>query len=419
MPSPFSLPLHALRLAAKCALPLIMWYSVGELVRWGLLYLGTEISHGDFRQARLVATVTIMTLIVMVSMTITAGMFYSLRGALWEMNARERDGEEREPFRSALNRVAPGFAVIYLSWSLFTADIRDFLNMDQLHNLDDNFYNVILNNVATGANEETTLALGLADLDWRVSLAAMTITFGLRVLFGKMVEKGSGKYSGVAAAFAEFAFMFCGLNAVLTLAKLRGEWAQERVVVSGTTEALEHAKANVPGWEAFWGFVGDTWPYVLEALVLPLTWLAIAVLVFGGAVDDTRRALRGTRLEQGIGRLEESHEVTKRSTDRVIGGFQERWIPVVNAFKVTVKGGLPLFGLMCLLYVGLRVGLDYGDRGVRTLIGADVPFIWLVISYPLTFIKGLLFTALSYCVLAAAFDIAATRARLRGEDIAA
>lgn len=416
MPSPYSLPLHALRLAGKCALPLILWFSVGELARWALLYVGTEISHGDFRQARLVATVTLMTLIVMASMTIATGMFYSLRGALWEMNARERDGEERETFRSVLNRVAPGFAVIYLSWSLFEEDMRDFLRMDQLHNIDDNFYSVLFSGKE---GEEPTLGLGLTDLDWRVSLAAMFFTFGLRVLFARMVESGSGKYSGVAAAFAEFAFMFCGLNAVLTLAKLRGDWASERVVVAGANDTWEHAKENIPGWEAFWSALGDAWPYIVDALILPLTWLAIAVLVFGGAVDDTRRALRGTRLARGVDRLEEAHQVTQRSTDRVIGGFQERWIPVVNAFKVTVKGGLPLFGLMCLLYVGLHLGADVADRLVRTMIGAEVPYIWLVVSYPVSFVKSLLLTSLTYCLLAAAFDIAATRARLRGEDITA
>ncbi|MFC7717347.1 hypothetical protein [Nonomuraea recticatena] len=88
MPSPFSLPLHALRLAGKCALPLIMWFSVGEAARFGLLYLGTEISHGDYRQARLVATIAVMTLVVMLAMAITTGMLHSLRGALWETAAR-------------------------------------------------------------------------------------------------------------------------------------------------------------------------------------------------------------------------------------------------------------------------------------------------------------------------------------------
>ncbi|WP_425568145.1 hypothetical protein, partial [Nonomuraea rubra] len=73
----------------------------------------------------------------------------------------------------------------------------------------------------------------------------------------------------------------------------------------------------------------------------------------------------------------------------------------------------------CLLYVGIHIGVEYLDRGVRTLIGSDVAFMWLVVSKPVVFIGNLLTTCLSYCVLAAAFDIAATRARLRGEDITA
>jgi len=94
-------------------------------------------------------------------------------------------------------------------------------------------------------------------------------------------------------------------------------------------------------------------------------------------------------------------------------------VPVVNAFRITVKGGATLFGLVCLLYTGLHVGADYASRAIYTLIGSDVPFMWLFVSHPVAFVLDLLVTALSFSVLAAAFDIAATRARLRGEDITA
>ncbi len=419
MPSPYSLPLHALRLAGKCALPLILWFSAGELLRWGLLYLATEISHGDFRQARLVATVVLLTLIVMLSMVITSGLFYSLRGAMWEMRSRRANGVEDEKFWSVLNRVAPTFAVIYLSWSFHVDDVVAFEQMDRLHNIDDNFYIPILNNVATGSDEEVTMARGLMDLDWRVSLVASIVAFVLRVWFGRMVERGGNRYAGVATAFAEFAFMFCGLNAVLTLAKLRGGWTEHRAVVAGAKDYLEQAKSSIPVWDAFTDFLGEVWPHVLDALVTPFAWLALAILTFGGSVDDVRRVIRGSRLETGLDRLEGSHELTRKSFDRFAGGFQDRWVPVLNALKVTSRGGLALFGMVCLLYVGLRVGGDYADRGVATLIGADVPYLWLVISYPVSFVKDLLLTCLTFCVLAAAFDIAATRARLRGENITA
>jgi hypothetical protein len=413
------LPLHALRLAGKAALPLILWFSAGELARWAILYAASEISHGDFWQARLVVTIALVSVVILISMTVITGMFLSLRKVLWETTARQADGQEDERLWVSLNRVAPAFALIYLAWELYYEDASDFLFMDQFHNLDDALYKPVFDNIANGTDEKVTYGLGLVGLNWQVSLAAMAVTFGLRMLFGHLVEKSKGRFSGVAAAFSEFAFVFCGLNAVFTLTKAREDWASHRTVVGSMTEAWQHAKDNVPGWEAFWNWVHEAWPHVVDALAVPLTWLAVAVLIFGGTVDDTRRAVRGTRLERGVDRLESSHDLTQRATDRLIGGFMERWVPVANAFRIAVKGGMALFGMMCLLYVGLHVGADYVKRVVETLIGSDVPYMWLVVSRPVDFVMDLLVTVLTYAVLAATFDIAATRARSQGEDITA
>ncbi|GAA2689839.1 hypothetical protein GCM10010412_079120 [Nonomuraea recticatena] len=415
MPSPFSLPLHALRLAGKCALPLIMWFSVGEAARFGLLYLGTEISHGDYRQARLVATIAVMTLVVMLAMAITTGMLHSLRGALWETAAR---GGESERYWVALDRIAPAFAAIYLTWNFVRRDAQDFISLDWLHNLDQNFYNPILTGVAEGKEAETTAGAGLSDLDWRVSLASMAVAMGLRWFFNRMVERGEGKVAGVAAALSEFALFFFGLNATMTLASLRADWVGHRQVVAESGELWKQAKENVPGWESFWTALGEIRPYLVDALIVPLTWLTIAILVFGAFSEEARTAVRGVRrLEEGVDRLEQSHTITQNSFNRVTGSFMERWVPLVNTFRLVIKGGAALFGMMCLFYVALRLGADYADRGVRTLIGSETPYWWLVISEPIEFVKNLLVTTLTMCLLAATFDIAATRARRSGQAI--
>ncbi len=392
-----------------------MWFSVGEAARFGLLYLGTEISHGDYRQARLVATVAVMTLVVMLAMVTTAGMLYSLRGALWETAAR---GGEPERFWAALDRIAPAFAAIYLTWNFVRRDAMDFVNLDWLHNQDENFLQPIFTAVAEGKEAVVTAGRGLSDLDWRVSLGAMVVAIGLKWFFNRMVERGEGKAAGVASALSEFALFFFGLNATLTLASLRADWVGHRRVVAGSGELWKQAKDNVPGWESFWRIVSEIWPLVVDALFVPLTWLTIAILVFGAFSEDTRTAVRGVRrLEEGVDRLEQSHDVTQRSFNRVTGSFIERWVPLVNTFRLTIKGGAPLFGLMCVLYVGLRLGADYADRGVHTLIDPETPYVWLVIGQPIAFVKNLLVTTLTMCLLAATFDIAATRARLSGQAI--
>ncbi|MEV4367665.1 hypothetical protein AB0J71_11390 [Nonomuraea sp. NPDC049637] len=410
MPSPYSLPLHALRLAGKCALPLILWYAAGQVVRFVLLYAATELAYGDLRQLRLVGTVTFLTLIVLAAMTVTTGMLYTLRGALWEMRARREEGVEDERFFRVLDRVAPAFAVLYLSWGWHVEDARALQRMDLNHH----FYDM---QSAAWFGEETPVGKGLTDLDWRVSLGAMVVLFGLKWLFAKLVEQGKGKLYGFGAAFSEFAFVFYGLNATVAIAGLRSEWVEHRSVVAGTNDLLEQAEKSVPLWKTVTDAVSDFWPFFIGGVAVPLAWLTVAMLVFGAYSDETRSLVKGTRLERGVDRLEDSHDLTKRTFDQLTGGFRDRWLPLANSLRMIAKGGAPLFGMMCLSYVALTVGAEYAERAVVTLVGAQADWVWAYKQGPLAFVSGLVVTVLTMALLAATYDLAATRARLRGEPL--
>lgn len=409
-PSPFSLPLHALRLAGKCALPLILWFAAGELVRFALLYGASEVAYGDLRQVRLVATFTLLTLVVLAAMTVTTGMLYTLRGALWETRARAAEGVTDERFFRTLDRAAPAFAVLYLAWGFHQEDARDLQQMDIFHH----FYDM------TGAawfGEETDVGRSMVDLDWRVSLGAMAVAFALKLLFARIVEQGRTGFYGFAAAFSEFAFVFYGLNATFALADARSEWMEHRRAVAGAEETLTRAKETVPLWKDVSEAVGTFWPLVLDAVAVPLVWLTVAMLVFGAFSDQARTLVKGTRLEKGVDRLEGTHDLTQKSFDQVTSGFRDRWLPLANSLRMIVKGGAPLFGMMCLCYTAITVGAQYADRAVRTLIGSQVEWSWAYLRPPVGFALGLLVTVLTMALLAATFDIAATRARLRGERI--
>ncbi|MEV1167936.1 hypothetical protein [Nonomuraea sp. NPDC049784] len=410
MPSPYSLPLHTLRLAGKCALPLIFWFAAGQLARFALLYGATELAYGDFRQLRLVVVMTLLTFIILTAMTVTTGMLYSLRGALWEMRARVDEGVQQERFFRVLDRVAPAFAVLYLSWGFQTEDARDVYQMDLFHHfdkmMDQSFF-----------GEDATVGRGLIDLDWRVSLGAMVVMFGLKWLFAKLVEQGKGKFYGFLAAFSEFAFVFYGLNATFFIAKARSDWLQHRNVVAGTEEVWAEAQKSVPLWETVTGIFGDVWPFVLDGVAVPLAWLTVAMLVFGSYSDETRALLKGTRLEKGVDRLEDSHDLTQKSFDQLTGGFRDRWLPLANSLRMIFRSGLPLFGMMCLCYVALNVAGQYAERGLRTLIGAREEWVWYFQGPPLGFVHEMIVTVLTMALLAATYDIAATRARLNGESL--
>ncbi|MGW0807614.1 hypothetical protein [Nonomuraea sp. NPDC002799] len=407
MPSPYSLPLHALRLAGKCALPLILWFAAGELVRFVLLYGATEVAYGDFRQLRLVATMTLLTFIVMAALTVAAGMLHSLRGALWEMRAKAEEGVADERFFRTLDRVAPAFAVLYLAWGFQSEDARAVYQMDLFHH----FYD---GTEASWFGEENNVGRGLVDLDWRVSLGAMVVMFGLKTLFAKLVEKKQGRLYGFAAAFSEFAFVFYGLNATVAVADLRSEWVQHRSVIAGTEQVWTDVRENVPVWEAVTDAFGEVWPLFIEAVAIPLAWLAVAMLVFGAFSDEARTLVKGTRLEKGVDRLEGSHDLTQRSFNQLTGGFKDRWLPLANSLRMVFRAGVPLFGMMCLCYVSIIAVAEYAERGLLTLIGSREEWIWTVQGPAVSFVHDMVVTVLTMALLAATYDIAATRARRDG-----
>ncbi|MEO3875629.1 hypothetical protein ABGB18_43185 [Nonomuraea sp. B12E4] len=410
MPSPYSLPLHTLRLAGKCALPLALWFSAGELVRFVLMYGATEIAYGDFRQLRLVGTMALLTFVVMAAMTVTTGMLHSLRGALWEMRARAGEGVVGESFFRTLDRVAPAFAVLYLAWGFQVEDARDIYQLDLFHH----FYDMT---EAAFFGEESHVGRGLTDLDWRVSLGAMVVTFVLKMLFAKLVAKGKGKFYGFLAAFSEFAFVFYGLNATVAVADLRSEWVEQRNVVANTEHFWTEAQKSLPLWDSVAGAFGDVWPLFIDAVATPLTWLTVAMLVFGAYSDQTRTLVKGTRLERGVDRLESSHDLTQRSFDQVTGGFRDRWLPLANSLRMVFRSGAPLFGMMCLCDVSISVGSEYAERALVKLIGVGEEWVWIFQGPPVSFIRGMISMALSMALLAATYDIAATRARLSGEPL--
>ncbi|GLW96435.1 hypothetical protein Misp02_05220 [Microtetraspora sp. NBRC 16547] len=405
MLSPYSLPVHMLRIAGSCALPLIMWFSLGRVVRWGLLLLAATISHGSWYQARLIATVFLFTLVVMTSLATTVGMLHVIRGALMETQARRAAGEGREGIFGALNRTALLFAGIYMTWGFVLQDVRDFMDIDLFRQPD-----VIFTDAFSG--QDSKVMEGLTNLDLTISLVGMVLAYVLKTVFGRKHEASEGRFSGIVATFGELAFVFYGINVVATAVDTRSGWVGSRTALVALKEWVTDAEANVPGFAAFWGFMGDAWPYVVEALILPLAWLTVGVLVYGAYVDDTETTIRGTRLETVAARMEQTHTLTRRVAARLTAGWTERWIPLINAFRLTVRGGAPLFGLFALCYVGLQVGSDYLGRAGRYLLAGDRPYFWFVTDVPVEFVTDLVTTTLTMCLIAATFDLAATRSRL-------
>jgi hypothetical protein len=145
---------------------------------------------------------------------------------------------------------------------------------------------------------------------------------------------------------------------------------------------------------------------------VPLAWLTVGILVYGAYAEDTQTTIRGTRLETTAAHLQRTHSLTRQALTKLTAGWTGRWIPLINSLRLTAGGGAPLFGVFALCYVGLQIGGDYLARAGRYLTASDQPYLWFVTDVPVDFVTNLLVTTLTMCLLAATFDLAATRTRL-------
>ncbi|WP_147944881.1 hypothetical protein [Microbispora sp. CSR-4] len=403
--SPYALPLNALRILARCALPLILWFSAGRLVRWALLLLAATISHGSWYQARLVLTMFLFTLVVMTSLATTVGMLYVVREALMETQARRAGGEAKESLLNALNRTALVFAGIYTTWGFVADDAREFADIDMMRQPD----RYVLD---AGSGNDSGVAAGLLNLDPKVSLATMIVAYVVKWYFGRRHEAGEGRFSGILATFGELAFAFYGLNAIAAAVGARSDWIGQRSAVAAWHDFAANAEESVPGWKPAAEWLGGVWPHVVDALAIPLTWLTIGILVYGAYAEDTRTTIRGTRLEQAAVHLERTHNWTRLALAKLSAGWTARWIPLLNSLRLTVSGGAPLFGLFALCYVGLDIGGDYLLRAGRYLTASEQPYLWFATGEPVVYVVDLIVPLTTMCLIAATFDLAATRRRL-------
>ncbi|RJL30876.1 hypothetical protein D5H75_21485 [Bailinhaonella thermotolerans] len=416
MPSVWSLPLHTLRLLGRSILPLLIWFTAGQLARHGLLVAATELSHGSMRQLRLVFVILLFCLMVMLSLIVTAGMLYSLRGGMWEIRARREDGESDEPFIGGLGRAIIVFVGLYLTWGLAKQDVIDFYQMDVARQSAEKGY--------LGAWLDRTTAQGITGLDWELSLYLMGGAFVIRYLSQQWHERRESGPAAALTALFELIFTYIGMNAMITLVGGRSEWVGSRAVTVWLGEVTEELRKAIPGWEAFWNLVGEVRPYVFDSVVMSLVWLTVAILIYGAYAEDAREVIAGTRLETVATRgqalmAERTHTWTRKALARFVGRWG-KWTPLANTLRLTVRAGAPLFGLFALCYVCIQV---LGERIFRAgihIIGDDHPFMfWNVALIPFDFLGELVRTTLTIALLAATFDLAATRERARNAAVSA
>ncbi|MFG2084946.1 MULTISPECIES: hypothetical protein [unclassified Spirillospora] len=393
--SPLVLPWATLKLAGRFVLPLALWFTIGELLRYGVMYGGYRL--GSMKgTAATVAPIATVGLLVVITLAVTVLMVHSVREGLDVVHARESDGEltpwavgNEESVIGAMGRAALPFVIFYLAWGKQSEDAREFAEMAASRGF------------AEGGIQGQLDALELLlSLEKHVGLA-IGLTAGLfvmKVAAEWRLEERLPRAVGALVAFLEVQFALFGIFTVDHLRSEAAEWATGR-----------------QAWEWLTGATGPAlalWPPFKDAVLGALILLVIAGVILGLDAGDERVVLGRSRAAQRLARAG-GIERTNSPREILTRGFREMWLPAWFGLRLVRRSGMMPFATFCLLFAALDVGQEASRRFVYELIGPHEVTWWIQVLPFVGYGTSLVFEILRVCLLAAAFNLVMARVSAR------
>ncbi|GLY74759.1 hypothetical protein [Actinoallomurus iriomotensis] len=388
--SPVTLPWNTLRLAGRFAVPLALWFTIGQVLRY-LLFLGGY--HFGLHHAPV--PIFVISLIVMVSLGVTVAMLHSVKDGLPAVRKRELDesltswtAAEEETILDAVTRALLPFMIFYLAWNWFTDDAQAF---EQSAAGRGNAQGGL-----SGQIQAMKLTIAIEDHIW-VAIALTAAFLVLKFIAERFVEPRWPRVGGITVALFEVNWTLFGL---FTINKARGDltdWITNRV--------FWHWLGEITG-PAF-GWFDVLWPSFKEAVLGGLVWLVIAGVILGVDADEETqlgrgRVGRGLASASGMDRPHTPWEVITRE-------WRDKWLPTVYGFRMVFRSGLLPFMVFCVLFTGLDDGALLLKRGVYHLLGPHPIVFWMPALQVISFFAELLHQILRVCLMAAAFDMVVAR----------
>jgi hypothetical protein len=401
---------QTLRLAAARWPVLLAWYLAGWLGR----YLVIEIA-ATFGATNALVGLLIMPLATLARLASFIGMFLVLRASMPAFSDLKRSGLDdvdrtAQPAGRAaqvydifLVSILP-FFTFYAAWQFLGADTIAYM-VSALEKAD--FFD---------PNRDSSNAIAELQLNW-ASGTAIVLAFAGRYLIKRYRSK-LPKWTPIVAVYLEAVWVYLSLLLVVNYFDAVNAWVSSRVAVEWVASLRADITAVFAPVGVIWGGVewaiGETGGLVL----LPLSWLALAGIVYGRALAATPVALRPTGRYIDTARTRYAAlptAVTRRFTD-IGSDFVGRWRPLGNALVLIWRAGVVPMGVFVLAYTVLEAATSWGFLAGVQLIGAhDLNAWWRNFDVILGFGIDSVVEPLRICLIAAGYDFCLRKLEQRRE----
>jgi hypothetical protein len=388
--SSLTLPWTTLKLASRFFVPLVLWFTIGQLLRYGIFYGAYRfIGNGA-------VPIVALSLGVLVQLAVTVAMLHSLRDGLSAIRRGDMDEQlapwaarDEESIFDAMGRALFPFLVFYIAWGWFANDARELTSFAEGRDFAESGGSIF---------EQKGHAI-LATLSGHMYVAAIAtaVFFAVKTATEWWLVPRLARIGPLMLAAFELNWTLFGLFTVDYYRGNAANWITDRSIWTDI--------GNLFGWlTPLWG------PFKF-AVLGALVWLVIAGVILGVDADEeiaVGKGRFGRRLAamSGIHKQRSPREVLSRE-------LREKWFPAVHGFRMVRRAGWMAFGAFAVLFTGLDTGREYLRRGIYYLLGPhDVPW-WMLRLPTVNFTVDLIHDVLRICLLAAAFNLLVARVSAR------
>lgn len=376
----------ALRVLARCWPALLAWFLLGWTLRALLIRLAAFVGNASDVFGLLILPVAILAQLVAF-----VGMFLAVRRELRHLaSVDDVDPGEASPGRARrwsetlLAAILP-FFVLYVAWNLIRADLLDYFG---------------------SALEQADLLAGGNVANASIPLSVVTATlvvvaFGLRWLMGRFAAR-LPPWSKAVATYLEAVWVLVLLLVIQDLLASVPPWLATRRMFAWAVDGWAAIVDSIPWLGAAGEIVGWTLGQTATLIALPLAWLAIASIVYFGAMPrSTRPAPAVSRASERWSRM----PVWLRGiATRLAAGLVERFAPVALAARLIWRSGPLALGAYLLAFAVITALGAWLRLALYRLLGPHETGWWFGASDVVDLCVTTVTAVLQVCLVAAAFD---------------
>ena len=257
---------------------------------------------------------------------------------------------------------------------------------------------------------------------YAAAIAAVTCYLLKRILWWLVDKEVPGRrILRLLAIFFEVSYLFYAAVGLSRLLANVPEWFHTRVFwveIQQLKETIRGVFAPfdwvVTGIEQALVFLPDA----KDAFLYPLIWLAITCVIYGHVLDRERDIVANsevlTRFQYRFDRLPGE---LKFLVDHYTSGRRGKWVPLVNALRLTWQAGPLLFVMLAVTMRAMETGVRWGFVGITHLIGDRGTAFWVVFRNLIEDVPDMVVLILRVCLLAAFFDTILQRIRRRQQPV--